>query len=310
MGSDFRAELSKWRFFTDGGALRQCQSACALTMDATRGRLHRVGPQAQRHVRWRCCGTPRRDAARASKGRGCRARKVCRMSAAKSFLRRYRTHREVEVKRTDAPSRRSRLSSMNVECTSALVTMAAAPEPPAALLAEREDSAPPVPKSRTSSLLPIVVSGVGFFSDVRSSPLLAHADPAQAYDLFVINIVMAILDKEFATPDRPKGIDKEKAYISTAVLIGAVLGQLFFGLLADRIGRRLGFIITLSLVILGAILSAFAFPYAACSAPSCCSSTNSKPFSAFGSVPSSTPSLCSASSSDLASAVNTLSLPP
>lgn len=100
---------------------------------------------------------------------------------------------------------------------------------------------------------------------MSAPPLLAHADPAQAYDLFVINIVMAILDKEFATPDRPKGIDKEKAYISTAVLIGAVLGQLFFGLLADRIGRRLGFIITLSLVILGAILSALAFPYAACS---------------------------------------------
>ena len=79
---------------------------------------------------------------------------------------------------------------------------------------------------------------------------------------------MAILDKEFATPDRPKGIEKEKAYISTAVLIGAVLGQLFFGLLADRIGRRLGFIITLSLVIFGAILSALAFPYAACCAPS------------------------------------------
>lgn len=78
--------------------------------------------------------------------------------------------------------------------------------------------------------------------------------------MFVINIVMTILDKEFATPGKPKGIDKEKAYISTAVLIGAVLGQLFFGLLADRIGRRKGFIITLSLVILGAILSSLAFP--------------------------------------------------
>ena len=78
--------------------------------------------------------------------------------------------------------------------------------------------------------------------------------------MFVINIVMTILDKEFATPDKPKGIDKEKAYISTAVLIGAVLGQLFFGLLADRIGRRKGFIVTLSLVILGAILSSLAFP--------------------------------------------------
>lgn len=85
---------------------------------------------------------------------------------------------------------------------------------------------------------------------------------SQAYDLFVINIVMTILDEEFKTPERPKGIDKERAYISTAVLIGAVLGQLFFGLLADRIGRRLGFIVTLSLVILGSILSALAFPCA------------------------------------------------
>lgn len=83
----------------------------------------------------------------------------------------------------------------------------------------------------------------------------------QAYDLFVINIVMTILDKEFATPTKEKGIGDDKAFISTAVLIGAVLGQIFFGLLADRIGRRKGFIITLSLVILGAILSSLAFPY-------------------------------------------------
>lgn len=97
------------------------------------------------------------------------------------------------------------------------------------------------------------------------------------------------MDSEFSTPNRPKGIGDDKSYISTAVLIGAVLGQVFFGLLADRIGRRKGFIITLSLVICGSILSALAFPYDRTSLYLTHTPSGS------GSAPSSTPSPCSAS---------------
>ena len=47
--------------------------------------------------------------------------------------------------------------------------------------------------------------------------------------------------------------------ISTAALIGAVSGQLFFGLTADFIGRKIGFIITLSMVTLFSLVSALVF---------------------------------------------------
>ena len=41
-------------------------------------------------------------------------------------------------------------------------------------------------------------------------------------------------------------------------MLGAIVGQLLFGALADLMGRRIIFIVTCSLVILGALLSAFA----------------------------------------------------
>ncbi len=44
--------------------------------------------------------------------------------------------------------------------------------------------------------------------------------------------------------------------ISSAALAGAIIGQLVFGSLADRLGRRLIFISTISIVIVGAIGSA------------------------------------------------------
>lgn len=45
-------------------------------------------------------------------------------------------------------------------------------------------------------------------------------------------------------------------YIKTAALVGAILGQLIFGALADKLGRRVIFICTISMVIIGAIGSA------------------------------------------------------
>ncbi|KAL6077107.1 Sugar transporter [Balamuthia mandrillaris] len=87
-----------------------------------------------------------------------------------------------------------------------------------------------------STLKTIAVSGVGFFSD--------------AYDLFVINLVLVLLSTLYElTPSN-------KSLISSAVLVGALCGQLLFGFLADKIGRKKGFVITLSLVISFTLISA------------------------------------------------------
>lgn len=47
--------------------------------------------------------------------------------------------------------------------------------------------------------------------------------------------------------------------LSTAALVGAVLGQLFFGAMADKFGRRVIFVSTISLVIISAFGSALVF---------------------------------------------------
>jgi hypothetical protein len=97
------------------------------------------------------------------------------------------------------------------------------------------------PNCMGSPVLKIAVTGAGFMSD--------------AYDLFIFNLVLVIL--QFDRPDlfASSGV---KGTLATIVLIGSVLGQLFFGVMADRIGRRIGFIVTLALVTLGALLSATA----------------------------------------------------
>jgi PHS family inorganic phosphate transporter-like MFS transporter len=88
----------------------------------------------------------------------------------------------------------------------------------------------------------VVVAGTGFLCD--------------AYDLFVINIVLLILRK--TEPSDSHG----EAAVASAAVAGAVLGQVVFGAVADHIGRRKGFILTLSLVIVGALLSAAASRFA------------------------------------------------
>eukprot|EP01132_Coremiostelium_polycephalum_P010755 gene10755-13163_t len=85
----------------------------------------------------------------------------------------------------------------------------------------------------------ILVAGTGFLCD--------------AYDLFVINLVIVILKQLYAQSSTSSSI------VSTAALWGSVAGQLVFGFLADRIGRRIGFIITLSFIIIGAFGSTLSF---------------------------------------------------
>ena len=82
------------------------------------------------------------------------------------------------------------------------------------------------------------VAGSGFMSD--------------SYDLFVIDTVNNILKLLYGqTPD-------QKAGVSNAALVGSVLGQVFFGLAGDMLGRRVCFIVTSVLIIVGALGSASA----------------------------------------------------
>ena len=77
------------------------------------------------------------------------------------------------------------------------------------------------------------VSGAGFMSD--------------AYDLFVIDVVKNVMSQLY-----PQSTGQASA-VSTAALVGAVMGQLVFGALADRLGRRVIFMVTLVLVVFGAL---------------------------------------------------------
>ena len=84
----------------------------------------------------------------------------------------------------------------------------------------------------------IIISGAGFLAD--------------AYDLFVINIVVDLMGlvtyHEALTPSRI-------STLKSTALIGAIIGQLGFGVTADIIGRRKVFILTCSFVIIGALMS-------------------------------------------------------
>ena len=88
--------------------------------------------------------------------------------------------------------------------------------------------------------------GAGFFAD--------------AYDLFVIDLVLSILQEEALMDSTGMGFDVgAKSLIASATSVGAVVGMLLFGLLGDYMGRRTGVLITGSLVAIGSLLSATCF---------------------------------------------------
>jgi PHS family inorganic phosphate transporter-like MFS transporter len=95
---------------------------------------------------------------------------------------------------------------------------------------------------------------------------------SDAYDLFVINLVKNVLFQVYPLAKdaaQNKALDTSlAAAITTAALVGAIFGQLTFGFFADYLGRRVIFITTISLVILGSLGSA------TCSAPSSPPSTD------------------------------------
>jgi len=83
----------------------------------------------------------------------------------------------------------------------------------------------------------VLMVGMGFLAD--------------AYDLFVIDMVMSILHRL-----HPGGMGaNDKSMVASATLVGAIIGQVSFGLLGDWIGRRWTFMATCVLIIMGAVLS-------------------------------------------------------
>jgi len=93
------------------------------------------------------------------------------------------------------------------------------------------------PQSWSAYTYQVVIVGAGFLAD--------------AYDLFVVDLVMSILHRL-----HPGGLaSADKSLIASATLVGAVAGQVVFGVLGDWIGRRWTFLVTCVLIVLGAFLS-------------------------------------------------------
>ncbi|KDO16440.1 hypothetical protein SPRG_18034 [Saprolegnia parasitica CBS 223.65] len=90
-------------------------------------------------------------------------------------------------------------------------------------------------------LPPFLVRGLGFFND--------------AYDLFVMNVVNVVLEEQYGKDVYTPSL---KGAVSAAALVGAIIGQIVFGYLADVLGRRICMIITCAILILGGIICALA----------------------------------------------------
>jgi MFS transporter, PHS family, inorganic phosphate transporter len=91
----------------------------------------------------------------------------------------------------------------------------------------------------------IVVAGMGFFTD--------------AYDLFVISLVLPILVA--LAPGGAIG-STELAFLGSSALMGAAVGQILFGWLGDRFGRRSAYGVTLTMMAIAAVGSALSVPIA------------------------------------------------
>ncbi|MBE9391171.1 MFS transporter [Fervidicoccus fontis] len=91
----------------------------------------------------------------------------------------------------------------------------------------------------------MIVSGLGFFTD--------------AYDLFVIGIVLMLLSGPYQTSFHLSG--HEIGAVGASSLAFAMIGQLLFGKIADKYGRKKIYGIELSILIIGALLSAISWNF-------------------------------------------------
>ena len=109
---------------------------------------------------------------------------------------------------------------------------------PGRTVGELLDEAPTSRFHRRAAL----VSGVGFFTD--------------AYDLFVISTVAALVSEQWHLGTA------ETSWVAGSAILGAFIGAIGFGRLADRVGRRPVYGVVAGLMIAGAVLSALAPSFA------------------------------------------------
>ncbi|SAM00324.1 hypothetical protein [Absidia glauca] len=89
-----------------------------------------------------------------------------------------------------------------------------------------------------------IVSGIGFFTD--------------AYDIFAINLVSAMIGFVYWHESGNKTPANVDTAIKVACSVGTVVGQLAFGYLADRVGRKRMYGVELIIIIIGTIGQALA----------------------------------------------------
>ena len=92
----------------------------------------------------------------------------------------------------------------------------------------------------------LVTAGMGFFTD--------------AYDLFIIGIAMSLMASEWSIASW------QKSLVSSLALLASAAGAVFFGRIADRLGRRKIYGFEVLILAFGAIASAFSPNIWCCSA--------------------------------------------
>ncbi|KAG6415707.1 hypothetical protein SASPL_123121 [Salvia splendens] len=106
-----------------------------------------------------------------------------------------------------------------------------------------------VAKTQVYHFTAIVVAGMGFFTD--------------AYDLFSISLISKLLGRIYYTNPNSLKPGTLPPSVSTSVtgvaLVGTLAGQLFFGWLGDKMGRKKVYGITLLIMIICSIASALSF---------------------------------------------------
>lgn len=106
-----------------------------------------------------------------------------------------------------------------------------------------------VAKTQLYHFTAIVIAGMGFFTD--------------AYDLFCISLVTKLLGRIYYHVDGAKKPGTLPPNVSAAVngvaLCGTLAGQLFFGWLGDKLGRKKVYGITLILMVISSIASGLSF---------------------------------------------------